>query len=69
MRLQTDQFHILSSLLHDSFSVFASKNAYVESSSLLVRDAKRESSKFFSPIVHVEEESTFTGKTNISGQY
>jgi hypothetical protein len=69
MRLQAHQFHILSSLLHDSFSIFDSRNAYVESSSLLVSVAKRESDKFFSPTVHVEEEPTFMGKANIWGQH
>lgn len=59
---------MLSNSLHDSFPLFATKNAYAESSSLLINVAKTESSKFSSTGVP-EEESTFTGKENNKNQH
>lgn len=58
-RYKAHQLHIESNFLQHSFSLFASKNSYVEDSSLLVTVAKRDSSKFSSPSVLAEEESTF----------
>lgn len=66
--MQAHQFHILSNCLQASFSLFTCKNAYVESSSLLVRVAKTESSKIFSPGVHTEG-FTFMEKANIWDQH
>lgn len=57
-KYKAHQFHIDSNFLQCSFSLFASKNSYVEESSLLATVAKRESSKLSSPTVLAEEEST-----------
>jgi len=54
-RLQTHPFHTFSNFLQDSFSLFACKNAYVESSSLVISDAKAEPSKLVSPGGHAED--------------